>query len=58
MSADGKHGNNGGETPGLRETMDRFQSQLIRNGADPKYAEQKAREQALRYDREQNRRTK
>ena len=56
--SDNKHGNSGGETPGLRQTMDRFTEQLVRNGADPKYAEQKAREQALRYDRDQPRRSK
>lgn len=51
MSFDKRHGNRGGETPGMRDTMDRFQRQLVENGADPKYARQKAIEQAQRADR-------
>jgi hypothetical protein len=41
----------GGERPGTREKMDSFTRTLIQNGASPAYAERKARETAIRYDR-------
>lgn len=41
----------GGEKSATRETMENFRANLIRNGADPRYAEKKARETAIRHDR-------
>jgi hypothetical protein len=50
VSVDTRHKNAGGETPGQRETMDRFTKHLVENGADHNYARRKAREMAIRMD--------
>ena len=40
-----------GEKPGRRDQIDRFVRDMVKRGNDPRYAERKARECALRADR-------
>lgn len=49
------HKPDGGEVQGMRETMDRFASNMIQNGAAPDYAQRVAREQAESMERRMGR---
>lgn len=48
--------NRGGETPGMREVIDRQSAAWVKDGVDPKTATRKARECAIRKDRRESKR--
>ena len=48
----------GGERQGRREAMDRMVRRMVETGSDREYAQQKARESAIRKDRREDTRPK
>lgn len=51
MPSSDKPVTSGGEKPANREAMEQLRATLIQNGNSPEYAARKAREAAIRHDR-------